>query len=307
MIPPLLFATLMAGAAACHPVEADEIYGRNLAAAVPALAGLPPGIPVGHAPVPGMERVFTPPELRHLAREYGLDPSGFLANVCFIWPVEPLTPTAIGQAIEKTLAGRSPQIEIVSWSLAPAPRGELVFPMTGLDALTDKPTIWKGYVIYGGARHFATWANVRISVGETHLVLDKPLQAGVETDKAQIHTESYRGPLQREHALTNIAQLRNLIARHDLPAGVTLFGSMFEAPREVKLGELVTVVVENGGARVETQGVARQAGRHGEIITVLNPKTGRAYRARIEGKSSVTVVPGGSVGLVGDERKEDKS
>jgi flagella basal body P-ring formation protein FlgA len=306
----LFSAALLSGGepgAACHPVEAEAIYGRDLAAGAPAFAAIPPEAQLGHAPVPGMERVFTPPELRRLAREYGLDPTGFFNNVCFVWPVEPLTALSIEQALQKTLAGRDPRIEISSWSLAPAPRGELVFPLAGLSVQSDKPAIWKGYVVYGKAKHFVIWANVRISIAETHLVLDSCLRAGEEPDSTRVHTEAYRGPLAREQALTDLAQLGNMVARHGLQSGVTLLESMFEAPLDVQRGELIAVSVESGAARIETQCIARQAGRRGEIISVVNPKTGRAYRAKVEGKSSVTVVPGGTLGLVGDESKENRS
>jgi flagella basal body P-ring formation protein FlgA len=254
-----------------------------------------------------MERVFTPPELRRVAREHALDASGFFTNVCFTWPVEPLTATAIQQALENTLTGRAPQVEVVSWNLAPAPRGELIFPLTGLSALSDKPAIWKGYVVYGDGKHFNTWANVRVSIGETHLVLVGRLQAGEGVDRTQVRAELFRGPLPRERALTDLEQLKNVVARRDLQPGVTLLEDMFEAPQEVQRGELVSVLVESGAARVQTQGLACQAGKRGDIISVRNPKTGREYRARIDGKSSVTVVPGGPSGLVGDDEKENKS
>src|ERR1700733_12516652 len=85
--------------AACHLIEAAAIHGRDLAAVLPVFAGIPPDAPVGPTPVPGMQRVFAPPELRRLAREYGLAPSVFASNICFVWPVEPLTPSVIEQAL----------------------------------------------------------------------------------------------------------------------------------------------------------------------------------------------------------------
>jgi flagella basal body P-ring formation protein FlgA len=304
----LSLAALLSGepGTGCRPIETDIIYGRDLAA-IPAFAAIPPDVQVGHASVPGLQRVFTPPELRRLAREYGLAPRGLLSNVCFVWPVEPLSPAAIEQAIEKTLAGRDPQIEVVSWSLTSAPRGELVFPLTGLAVSSDKPSVWRGYVVYGEAKHFGIWANVRISIGETHLILNSLLRAGEEPDGTQVRLEAYRGPLPREQAFTNVAQLKNVVARHDLQPGITLLESMFEAPLDIRGGELVEVSVENGAARIDTQGIAKQTGRRGDIISVANPKTGRAYRARVTGKGSVTVIPGGSVGLVGEEDKGNKS
>ncbi len=315
LIAPLLVASVLPASPAggevqrdtCHPLAADAIYGRDLSAVVPGLGGLPPEVQVGYAPAPGMERVFAPPELRRLAREYGLDAKGFLKNVCFTWAVEPLTAADIQQSLEKTLAGRNPRLEIISWSSAPAPRGELIFPLSGLVMLSDKPSIWKGYVVYAGAKHFLTWANVRVSIGEPHLILDGVLHAGDDPRSAGIHVELYRGPLPRERALTDPSELNNLVARRDLQPGLTLTESMLEAPKAVSQGDLVSVLVENGAARIETQGVAVQSGVRGEIISILNPKSGRKYRARIEGKGSVVVVPGGASGLVGEDSKETKS
>ena len=39
---------------ACHPITADWIYGRDLVAAAPSFAGLPPELAVSHSPVPGL-------------------------------------------------------------------------------------------------------------------------------------------------------------------------------------------------------------------------------------------------------------
>jgi flagella basal body P-ring formation protein FlgA len=292
---------------ACRLLEADAIYGRDLAAVVPALAGLPPGVRVGEAPVPGMNRVFTPPELRRVARTHGLDPSGFFESVCFAWPVTPLTAAGIQTALAAALAGRNVQFDVASWNLAPAPSGELVFPLTGLSVLSDKPVIWRGYVVYAGGKHFTTWVNVRVTISETHLVLDAPLRLGEAVAGAALHAELYRGPLPREAAFGDLLQLGNLIARRNLPAGATLTASMFEAPRDVERGDLVAVLVENGAARIETQGVAGQSGRRGEVILVRNPKSGRSYRARIEDKGRVAVVPGGAWGLAGEDSKENKT
>ncbi|HEY3938960.1 MAG TPA: flagellar basal body P-ring formation chaperone FlgA [Bryobacteraceae bacterium] len=300
----LLFVSLLpaaAGPAACQPLAGDRIYGRDLAAAVPALADLPPDLLIGYAPVPGLTRVFRPAELRRLALGHHLNAAGIAVNVCFAWPLSPITRAAIRAAIEKTLAGRNPQIEIVEQSLAPAPAGELVFPLEGLSAVSDKPAIWKGYISYAGTRRFAVWVNARITIRETHLVSSVPLRVGEPAVYGQLHLETYNGPLLREKVFTALSQITNLVARRDIPASATLRADMFEIPKEVERGDLVTVLIENGAARIETQGIAGQAGRRGEIIAVRNPKTGRPYRARIEDKGTVLVVPGGASGIVGEE------
>ena len=288
----------------CHPITSDWIYGRDLVAAAPSLAGLPLDLPVSYSPVPGLERVFHPAELRRLADAHHISSGAIKENICFAWPLTPLSRERIVTAIEQTLSGRHPRIEVVDWSLAPVPAGDLVFPLSGLSALSDKPVIWKGYIAYAGKRRFSIWANVRVAIREPHLVSSVPLRVGDAISSADVKTEIYEGPILREKALKSPDQLPGLRARRDIPAGAALFEDQFEAAKDVERNELVTVLIEAGAAHIETQGVAIWAGRRGDVISVRNPETGRIYRARVEQKGVVRVVPGGVVGLV---VKEDKS
>jgi len=289
---------------ACHPINADWIYGRDLVAAAPSFAGLPPELAVSHSPVPGLERVFYPAELRRLAAAHHLSGATVAENICFAWPLAPLTRERIATSIERTLSGRHPRIEPVDWSLAAIPAGELVFPLSGLSALSDKPVIWKGYVAYAGNRRFSTWANVRVAIREPHLISTVALRVGESVSPAEVRVENYDGPLPREKALTSLDELTGLRARRDIPAGVALFESLFEIAKEVERNELVTVLIEAGSTHIQTQGVAEWAGRRGDVISVRNPKTGRVYRARVEDKGTVRVVPGGAVGLVVEEKNK---
>ena len=288
----------------CHPITGDWIYGRDLIAAAPSLAGLPPDLPVSYSPVPGLERVFHPAELRRLAAAHHISGTEITENICFAWPLVPLTRDRIVTAIEQTLSGRHPRLDVVDWSLAPVPAGDLVFPLSGLSALSDKPVIWKGYLAYAGKRRFSTWANVRVAIREPHLISSVPLRVGDSISGAEVKTEIYEGPILREKALSTPDQLLGLRARRDIPAGAALFEEQFEAAKDVERNELVTVLIEAGAAHIETQGVAIWAGRRGDVISVRNPQTGRIYRARVEQKGVVRVVPGGAVGLI---VKEDKS
>jgi flagella basal body P-ring formation protein FlgA len=265
---------------------------------VPALEGLPPALSVSYAPVPGLQRVFRPDELRRLALAHNLPAPRSTANICFGWPLSPLPREAVRAAMEKTLSGRSPVIEIVDASQAEVPAGELVFPLSGLSAVSDKPVIWKGYVTYAPGRRFNTWASVRIRVHESRLVASGALHHGDRLTVSQCRLESYEGPLTREQFYDDPAKAIGLIARRDIAAGTLLLAEMLEVAKDVERGDLVTVIVESGAARIETQGVAELAGRHGEIIPVRNPRSGLKYKARIEEPGRVTVIPGGPTGLV---------
>jgi flagella basal body P-ring formation protein FlgA len=296
-----LCAAVGRAAVPCFAPAGDWITGGDLASAVPVLAGLPADLRVGYAPVPGLERVFRPDELRRLARAHQLPDPDLRANICFAWELAPLAAAEVRMAIEKTLAGRAPRIEILEQSLAAAPRGELVFPLAGLSAYSASPAIWKGYVQYAGTRRFATWARVRLQITETHLKAQSPIRAGERLSPTQWLAERYTGPLLRERIVSDSAELNGLVARRDLPAGAPLLAGLFETPRAVERGDTVTVVASDGGARIEAQGLALNSGRSGEVIAVRNPRSNRTYKARIAAAGRVEALPGTSAGLAGSE------
>ena len=119
-------ATGIGAAVPCFAPSGDWITGSDLAAAAPALAAWPAALKVGYAPVPGLERVFHPDELRRLALGNGLPDPKLTGNLCSAWPVTPLLPAQIVAAMEKALAGRSPQIELVKGcgEIDPIPAGQ---------------------------------------------------------------------------------------------------------------------------------------------------------------------------------------
>ena len=307
LIATVLGASACAGASPlisedCHPIHADRIYARDLATAVPSLAGLPPDLEIGFAPVPGAVRVFRPSELRHMAAAYQLT-TDVNKNVCFAWELAIPTREEVQAAMRKTLADLNPQIEILEQSRAAAPRGDACFPLSGLSAISDKPVVWKGYIAYAGKLRFSTWALVQIRIRVSRVVALDNLQAGDQLTAAQLRLESYEGPPTRDAVLTQIAQAVGLVTRCNVRAGTPIFAGMLDAPQEVKRGDLVVVVAENGAAHIQTQGIAQQPGRLGDVISIRNPKSGKAFRARVQAHGSVLVIPGTSAGLVGEEQK----
>jgi flagella basal body P-ring formation protein FlgA len=69
---------------------------------------------------------------------------------------------------------------------------------------------------------------------------------------------------------------------------------MLENPKEVVIGDTVTVEVRNGGAHLELEAQAEGSGAVGETIPVRNPESHRRFLARVEGKGRVSVGPAAS-------------
>src|SRR5579884_3180563 len=231
-----LLLALALQAPACHTIDTDRIYGRDLAAAVPLFTALPPDVAVGFAPVPGMQCVFHPPELRRIAQENHLDgdiSAGISEDVCFAWRLAVPSPESVLAAMRKSLDGMNAQIEMLDECQAAAPEGEISFPLTGLSAFSDGPVVWRGYVTYGGNRRFSTWARVRVTVKGSRLVATEALRQGEPISIGQVRGETYEGPLQRDKVLTSVEQAMGMMTTRPIAAGAEIRESEVAIPSEV--------------------------------------------------------------------------
>ncbi len=289
--------------APCFAPSGDWITAGNLATVLPVLGGLPADLKVGYAPIPGMTRVFHPDELRRLALAHGLpDPAPrSTENLCAAWPLAPIAPDALRRAMEKSLAGRAPQIELLAQDKAEAPSGEVIFPLSGLTAYSENAVIWKGYVRYAETRRFETWVRVRVRVTETHLKAQGAIHAGERLAPGRWRAESYSGPPLREAILGDGTQAAGLVARRDFSDGTALLAMFFEQPKAVERGDAVTVLAGVGAAQIEAPGEALSAGICGDVILIRNPRSNRTFKARITAAGRVEVLPGTTAGLAGTD------
>jgi flagella basal body P-ring formation protein FlgA len=280
--------------AACLPLagDGDHITAADLAPAEPAFSALAPDTAIGYAPAPGIPRILTLAELARQARRYGLDfePK---AEICVERPVAPLSPEAVLEAIQSSLALTEARIELVEQSRYPVPKGPLEFPRTGLAAPSPSQAqaaaLWRGSVRYAGNRRFAIWARVRILVRIQRVVAVETLRAGQPIEAAQLRLETYEGFPLRIQPLASIEQAAGLMPRRSIAAGAVLSASELDKPYEVSRGDAVRVGVSSGDARLELNGKAEASGRRGQTILVRNPANGKRFSARVEGAGRVEV------------------
>ncbi|MFL6416228.1 MAG: flagellar basal body P-ring formation chaperone FlgA [Bryobacteraceae bacterium] len=305
MIGSLLIAASIQAALACHPIESDRIYGRDLAAVETALRGLPSDLEIGFAPVPGQQRIFRSDELTRIARSHGI-PEGLAQPICFAWDLKIPNRAAVLAAMNETLAGRNATIEIVEQSNAPLPPGKLSFPLSGLSGTSDAPVIWRGALTYANGRTLLTWARVRISVRERHVAAAELLLPGSEIRADQLKLVDYQGPLTRDHHFSSIAEVAGMTPRSTVDAGASLLNTMLRERQAVERGDAVQVTVQTERTRIEAQGIAEESGASGSSIVVRNVKSGRKFQAKVQERGKVLVVPAGLAGLVTDEDLKSK-
>jgi hypothetical protein len=158
MILPVLW-TVFSVAAGCLSIEGDRITAKDLSRAVPEFASLPDDVSLGFAPLPGAHRGLTGADVQRIATQYGIK-TEFRDSVCFEWQMHRLERSAVLKAMRDALGGDG--VELEDFSLFPTPPGTIVFPLTGLNRQPKGTSFWRGYVQYGGDRHFNVWAKVKL-------------------------------------------------------------------------------------------------------------------------------------------------
>jgi len=293
MIGWLVLLTMLNSQTACQNVRGERILGSDLAEALPSFRGIPRDASITYSPAPGRIRAFTNVELQRIGKRYGIAvPAG--AQTCFAWKMRRLTEEAVRSAILTSLNTPQARIEVLSSSQAAIPEGRLEFPLTGLtissavDATT--PVMWRGHVLFGSGRKFDVWARVRVSATTTRVVALVPLMPGKLVEAKQLRVETYDDFPLHSGVARNIEDVVGRTPRRAIPANIAILRADLIEPFEVQRGESVAVTVVSGQAQVALNAVAENSGHQGDLITFTNPRSGKHFRARIEGKDRALLI-----------------
>jgi flagella basal body P-ring formation protein FlgA len=290
-----LFLMIMLSHPPCELVSGEQIFSADLARALPIFAAMPRDVVIGYSPAPGARRILPLPELKRIGAQYGI-PVPMESHACFEWKVQPITEDAVRAAIRESLQAPAARVEILAMSKAPAPQGQLVFPQSGLSAAMNidpsTPVTWRGYVQYSSPRRFAVWARVRVSAGMPRVIATEPLSAGKPVAKEQVRLETIDGFPLRNDTARNLDEVVGRIPRRAVRAGLPVLRSDLAEAFQVERGDTVEVMVVAGAAQLELDAQAEASGRQGDVIPLRNPRSGKLFRARIDGKGrAVVMVP----------------
>jgi len=291
---PFLFA-LAVQPDSCREVAREQIYVSDLAPAIPAFSSLPQDLVIGHSPLPGNRRVFSAAELERIAQSHGLSAAS-LPDVCFTWKASVLQPDDMIAAMRTALGNLDAKVQILAFSQAPVPTGELIFPRNGLQLPPPSgprgEVLWRGYVLYGENHRFGVWAKARIVADETRVVAIANIPAGQPIQTEQVRLESCEDFPLDSLAARNLDDVIGYVPRQTLREGSAILKTQIDRAPDVALGELVKVEVRSGAAHLTLDGRAQTAGAKGTMILVKNLSTGRNFRAQVVEKGRVAVIAG---------------
>jgi flagella basal body P-ring formation protein FlgA len=153
------------------------------------------------------------------------------------------------------------------------------------------PVVWPGKLLYDDQHSISVWAKVRILVDTEMFVAKNDVPKGEAIRAEQIvSTHSPQFPSLKSKPFSSDAIIGK-VARRMIPAGQKITPDALEDPKDVIQGETVHVKVVDGAATITLDAVAQSSGNKGETILVHNPASGKNFRARIEDRSQVIVVP----------------
>jgi flagella basal body P-ring formation protein FlgA len=272
--------------AGCLTVTAgsDRILMRDLAAALPSLAGVTPDAPVALAPAPGVRRIFRVAELERVYARLHLAAAPE-REVCFERAMAAPEQARLLLAMQRELPQAA--IEILDYSRFPVPDGDLEFPLSGLRS-SPQESYWAGSVRYAGNRRFVLWARVKIAVSTSRVVATEDLKPGVLLDANRIRIETHDG-LPEAGYLTSIEDTAGKRLRRMVRSGTALRADWLEPAYEIARGDTVDVEVRCGAAALKLEGRAEASGAIGQTISVFNPLSHRRFSARVQGKGRVMV------------------
>jgi len=297
----ILLATIGSLArAGCVPVPGSKIVARDIAGAVPLFAQLDPETIIGFAPFPGTQRVLSSRDLFLIAAHSGLAfPTGAPApSLCVQRAVRMLSAEEVKPFLLSALGVPDVQLEILEISDQPVPPGRLEFRREELNRPPrddpQSPVIWRGQLVYDGQHSLAVWAKVRMAVSRDVVVASEDIPAGAVIRAEQVKTIVSRQFPSIEFSLNSqptAQQAAGKVARRTIAAGERITASELADAKDVTRGETVHVKVVDGAATITLDGVAQSSGTKGETILVHNPSSGRNFRALIEDRGRVIVVP----------------
>jgi flagella basal body P-ring formation protein FlgA len=288
--------------AACVSVPSSKIVARDIAGAVPLFEQLDPETSIGFAPFPGTQRVLSSHELFLIAASHGLmfPPGAPAPSLCVQRAVRQLSIEEFKPVLLSALGVPDVQMEILEVSDQPVPPGRLEFRREEVNRPRkddpQNPVIWRGQFVYDGQHSLAVWAKVRMTVSRDVIVAAEDIPADSVIRAEQVKTITSRQFPSLEPSLNSpptLEQIAGKMARRNVAAGERIVASVLQDAKDVIRGETVHVKVVDGAATITLDAVAQSSGTKGESIIVHNPLSGRNFRALIEDRGRVLVVPSG--------------
>jgi flagella basal body P-ring formation protein FlgA len=167
-------------------------------------------------------------------------------------------------------------LDLASWQIGQVsglPKGSFTYPLI----VTSKTGEQSKYWLQGQARVLRN-----VPVAKRHLAFGQTLLAEDLKIAERDVTFAFDEP-------ASMDEIQGQLIKRTLPAGHVIWQGSVQKPRAVRRGQPVRVILKEEGWSLSLQGVAQEAGRIGEDITVRNPKSNKLLSGRVVADGEVVV------------------
>lgn len=199
-----------------------------------------------------------------------------------------LTPERVGAALQRHAVKHGPwkaenvEVRVLHFQPVSLPAGaanlRVLRPLNGFSPGQQSFLI---AAESGGTEHARLWVKADVRVFQEVVVSSQPLasQEIVKANDVRLERREISGLQARPfYRLDDVVGQQ--VARA-IPVNETLTQKRLERPTVMRRGSAVVLVYETRGLRVETQGIAEENGRTGELIQVKNPASGKLLRGMV--------------------------
>ncbi len=294
----LCAATYPAHAAILRPFTRIDGASVRLADLFDNLGATPDRV-LGAAPAPGVRITVASPQLAAIARDFNVDwrPQTGAERAVVERRAVTLPQARITEVLRAALAaaGAPDDIDVASPDIQPVllPPGSNAQPTVSQLSYDSQAGRFTALLTVQPEESDAV--QIRLS-GQvipmcTAAVAATRLAPGHHVAAGEVRAARVRAALLRNAPAIDPQDAAGMVLRHDVPAGQVLTLADLTRPAMVARGAVVRMLLDSDGLSLSAQGIATEAGAHGERIRVENPLSHRVVLAEVTGPGEVRVAP----------------
>ena len=142
-----------------------------------------------------------------------------------------------------------------------------------------------------------------VQAWQTQLVTARPLAVKQVIQNDDVAEQRVLVDYLSEEPPVTRAQIVGQQAGRELPIGTVVTPRVIHGSQLVRVGQLVTVIVENGGVHLKWVAEARENGNYGQVIRVRKPGTRDEFMVVVSGPEQTMLRGGGAVDVTADARR----
>ena len=286
----LLFLGSSASAqAACVIVDRSSVTAGDLASVLPEFRLIRADRRLLWAPVPGLTRLLTGPEVQQLAAKESLTvPPG--TTVCLQRRTVLFSEEQVVAALRERLPAGA-ELRLVDYCRLPVMPGRLRFASRPLIRNAGgRPELhWKGTVIDDDQRTAPFWAVVQVLISRQVVRAVRPIPVNTLLSGDDVAESVEQSSLVDDVPPLRLADLVGKEARRPIDAKQVIQLAWLREPLLIRKGQAVRVMVESGQTRLGLDGRALNGGNLGATLLVKSDENGRMFRAQVTGPGMVAV------------------